>query len=30
MKDLADQLKAGCGPVVSLIAIAVGVAIKCL
>jgi len=30
MRDLAEQLKAGCGPVVLLIIIAAGVAIKCL
>lgn len=30
MRDLVDQLKAGCGPVVLLIAIVAGVAIKCL
>lgn len=32
MKDLADQLRAGCGPVILLIVaiIVTGVAIKCL
>ena len=30
MKRFFDQLKAGCGPVVLLIVISAGVAIKCL